>query len=152
MKHCTVCFVLDGTKILLGIKKRSLGAGMYNGFGGKVEPNETVEQAAIRELREECGIVAKEVKHHGELDFKFPHKPEWNQIVHVFVTDNFSGTPVETPEMAPEWFETSNIPYQKMWISDAFWLPPILEGKFVKAKFVWAPDGSILEKEIIARP
>jgi 8-oxo-dGTP pyrophosphatase MutT (NUDIX family) len=32
------------------LKKRGFGAGYYNGFGGKVEPGESIEQAAQREV------------------------------------------------------------------------------------------------------
>ena len=35
-------------RILLGMKKRGFGSGKWNGFGGKVEPNETIEDAAKR--------------------------------------------------------------------------------------------------------
>lgn len=38
--------------VLLGWKKRGFGAFRYNGFGGKVEPGETVAAAAARELLE----------------------------------------------------------------------------------------------------
>jgi len=34
------------------MKKRGFGAGRYNGFGGKVEPGETILQGAQRELQE----------------------------------------------------------------------------------------------------
>lgn len=34
--------------ILLGLKKRGFGVGKWNGFGGKVEPGETIPQAAAR--------------------------------------------------------------------------------------------------------
>ena len=43
--------------ILLGYKKRGFGAGMYNGFGGKVESGESIEAGAQRELLEECGLA-----------------------------------------------------------------------------------------------
>jgi len=33
------------------MKKRGFGQGKWNGFGGKVEPNESIEQAAIREMK-----------------------------------------------------------------------------------------------------
>ena len=35
-------------RVLLGLKKRGFGAGKWNGFGGKLEPGETIEQAAKR--------------------------------------------------------------------------------------------------------
>jgi len=148
MRSATICIIRDGSRILLGMKKEGLGAGKWNGFGGKVEQGETVEQGALRELKEEAGLVAEIMKKHAELTFKFPHKPEWDQVVHVFVSDNWSGVPTESEEMRPEWFSADNLPYKQMWISDAHWLPPVLEGKFVRATFVWAPDGSILEKKV----
>jgi len=43
--------------ILLGYKKRGFGAGKWNGFGGKVEIGETVEDAAKRCCG--CGKLSK---------------------------------------------------------------------------------------------
>jgi mutator protein MutT len=134
--------------LLLGLKKKGLGAGRWNGFGGKVEQGETIEQAALRELREEVNLTAERLKKCAELVFRFPHKPEFDQVVHVFFVDSFSGSPAETDEMKPEWFSADRLPYGEMWNSDAHWLPPVLEGKFVSANFVWAPDGGILEKKV----
>jgi 8-oxo-dGTP pyrophosphatase MutT (NUDIX family) len=148
MRHATLCIVRNGDKILLGMKKKGFGSGKFNGFGGKVEQNETVESAAVRELREESGLTANVVKKHAVLTFKFPHKEEWNQVVHVYVTDSWTGSPVESDEMVPEWFDLEKIPYQKMWVDDEHWLPHVLAGKFVTATFVFAPNESILEKEI----
>ncbi len=47
----------DG-KVLLGRKKRGMGFGKWNGFGGKIEDGETMRECAVRELYEECGISA----------------------------------------------------------------------------------------------
>jgi len=151
MRTTTLCYVRSGNQILLGIKKRGIGAGNYNGFGGKVEQNETIEQGALREIREEANVTIDQMEKLAELTFIFPHEPKWDQVVHVFVADSHTGNPTETPEMTPEWFEIDKIPYSKMWISDAYWLPPVLAGKFVTATFVWAPDGSILKKEVIVK-
>jgi hypothetical protein len=38
----------DHKEILLGMKKRGFGAGKWNGFGGKLEENESNEDAAKR--------------------------------------------------------------------------------------------------------
>lgn len=151
MRNATLCYVRDGNKILLGMKKKGLGVGKWNGFGGKIENDESIEAAALREMREEANLVCVQLKKHAELTFIFPHKPEFDQVVHVFVTDKWEGIPSETDEMKPEWFSADKLPYNQMWISDLHFLPPVLAGKFVTAKFTWSPDGGILEQDITVK-
>lgn len=47
-KLLTLVLVVQPGRVLLGMKKRGFGAGKWNGFGGKVEHGETIEQAARR--------------------------------------------------------------------------------------------------------
>ena len=47
-KLLTLTFVRESAKVLLGYKKRGFGEGRWNGFGGKVEPGETIEEGAKR--------------------------------------------------------------------------------------------------------
>lgn len=47
-KELTLILVRDGDKILLGKKKRGFGSGRYNGFGGKLTPNETPQESVER--------------------------------------------------------------------------------------------------------
>ena len=47
-KLLTLAFVKESTRILLGYKKRGFGMGRWNGFGGKVQANESIENAAKR--------------------------------------------------------------------------------------------------------
>jgi len=58
-KIATVLVVVKDGKVLLGMKKRGFGEGRWNGFGGKPNAGESVEEAAIRETQEECGIKPK---------------------------------------------------------------------------------------------
>jgi 8-oxo-dGTP diphosphatase len=143
----TICFLLRDTQILLGTKKRGLGQLNYNGFGGKLEPGETAKEAAIRELREEAGVLVKKrnLEKRATIDFNFPYKPEWNQRVHVYFVDAWKGEPCETEEMRPEWFPRDKIPYEKMWDSDKHWLPMLLEGKKIKAEFIWKQDNKTVD-------
>lgn len=50
LKFYTQVFIRDlvNRKLLLGYKKRSFGKGKWTGVGGKVEPNETIIEGAIR--------------------------------------------------------------------------------------------------------
>ena len=90
--------VRDG-RVLLGLKKRGFGEGFLNGFGGKVEPGETVDEAALRELREEAGISALDATRRGVLTFVYDDQPR-PMRVHVYHASAFEGTPTETDEIA----------------------------------------------------
>lgn len=52
----TLCLIKKDGKLLLAEKKRGYGQGKINSAGGKLEQNETPEQAVIREIKEELGI------------------------------------------------------------------------------------------------
>ena len=51
-KLLTLVFIIEKDSILLGMKKRGFGAGWWNGFGGKVQQGETIEEAAKRSIKE----------------------------------------------------------------------------------------------------
>src|SRR5687767_14703897 len=128
MQQATLCFLMRGdppAEVLLGLKKVGFGGGQYNGFGGKVEASETVAEAAVRELREETSVevAVRDLERVGHLTFRFPARPEWDQVVHVFLAHRWEGSPKESPEMRPEWFGVRMIPYEAMWADDAHWLP-----------------------------
>jgi 8-oxo-dGTP diphosphatase len=145
----TLCFLIRenlDTEVLFGFKKVRFGAGKYTGFGGEVEPGETITAAAIRELEEESGVkVAEEdllrVEH---LTFLFPAKPSWSQVVHVFLTTTWKGSPVESEEMTPVWFSVNEIPYEHMWQDAAHWLPRILAGEQIWARFTFKEDNETI--------
>ena len=70
-KLLTLVFVLGQQRVLLGMKKRGFGAGKWNGFGGKKDPQETMKACARRELMEETSLDAPEeaFKERGFLSF-----------------------------------------------------------------------------------
>ncbi|MBI2112399.1 8-oxo-dGTP diphosphatase [Candidatus Woesearchaeota archaeon] len=145
MKQATLCIIREENKILLGLKKRGFGEGKYNGFGGKVMNGESIIDAAIRELQEESGLIGMRLENVGELSFHFPHKSDWNQIVYLFVVHEYSGRLEESEEMKPVWFSLNNIPFEKMWDDDQYWLPAILEGKKIQGKFTFKEDNKTIE-------
>lgn len=135
-KLLTLCIVCKEGRVLLGMKKRGFGAGRWNGFGGKLEEGETIEQAAIREMEEEVGVTPSEIKKVGIIDFSFRDGSEAMQV-HIFKVDDFKGDPIETEEMFPEWFEYEEIPYGQMWSDDEHWLPFLLTHKLFTGRFVF---------------
>ena len=132
----TVAIVHQHPRILLGMKKQRFGRGKYNGFGGKVEEGETIEQAATREAFEEAGIQLIAPKKVGEILFQF-QTGEQDHLVHFFKTNEYSGEPKESEEMTTEWFHVDNIPYEQMWADDKYWLPLFLANKKFKGNFIF---------------
>ena len=133
-KVLTLCVVHNDTHILLGMKKRGFGQGRWNGFGGKVEKGETIEDAAKRELKEEAYISPLDMRKRGVLNFEFKGNPEILEV-HVFSASSFEGEPQESEEMKPKWFSIDKIPYEKMWPDDKHWLPLLLENKNFNGNF-----------------
>lgn len=139
MKLLTLTFIIKGDQVLLGMKKRGVGNGWWNGFGGKVEPNEDVLSAAIREVREEANLEVSDLIKFAVVRFNFEDNPiPWE--VHFFKTEKYSGEPLETEEMRPQWFAKNNIPFSEMWDDDPYWFPLFLAGDNFKAEF-WLDKG-----------
>lgn len=148
MKPTTLVFpVNDKGQILLGRKKRGFGQGKYNGFGGKIQGNESFRQCALRELEEETGLIAKEsdLECLGLLDFQFPYEPSLSHIGYVYLLRSYEGHISETEEMEPQWFALDQLPFEFMWKGDKVWLPKLLDGKKVEGTVVFGPDNDAVE-------
>jgi len=116
-------------RVLLGYKKRGFGQGKWNGFGGKLEAGETVAQAALRELQEESGLTGtlEDLTYRGYNDFEFEGERKVLQVfVYEIATSACTGTPTESDEMRPQWFDVADLPFGSMWVDDAIWLPLLL--------------------------
>jgi ADP-ribose pyrophosphatase YjhB (NUDIX family) len=146
MRQCTLVFLNKPTeqKILLAMKKRGFGVGKWNGVGGKIKNGETIKEAAIRETLEEIsvGIIPDDLINVAVLDFFFENKKEFDQQVHVFFAEKWQNDPTESEEMKPEWYSYSELPFNEMWIDDSHWLPRVIAGEKIKAKFVFDGSGS----------
>jgi 8-oxo-dGTP pyrophosphatase MutT (NUDIX family) len=148
-KEFSLIVVTNGNRILLGLKHRGFGKGMYNSFGGKLEQGEDSVVAACRELHEETGICVT-MKHMTEskigiLHFTFDDDPT-EMCVHLFRVNIYCNdhVTVETAssseqivvdpltirgcdEITPEWIENFfHIPLHNMFADDSIWLTYLL--------------------------
>jgi mutator protein MutT len=148
-KVCTLLFLRRDNEVLLAMKKRGFGVGKWNGIGGKIEENESLEQALVRECQEEIDVTPLNFWQVAEHDFKEFHdgKPA-DMYVHVYFCDKWEGEPTETEEMAPKWFDINNIPYDSMWDDDKYWLPQVLDGDKLRAEFNVDEDDRVISHTI----
>eukprot|EP00054_Salpingoeca_dolichothecata_P022190 m.144576 g.144576 ORF g.144576 m.144576 type:complete len:160 (-) comp24256_c1_seq1:119-598(-) len=113
-------------------------------LGGKVEANETIAQAAQRELKEEANIEMLDPTNIGLLLFEFKGDPKWLEV-HVFRCTKYSGTITESEEMKPQWFSKDNIPFASMWKDDGYWFPLMLASKPFTGYFLFEGQTKVLE-------
>ena len=145
----TLLLILNDNKILLAEKKRGFGIGKFNGIGGKVEKDETVEEAMIRETQEEIGVTPTDFTKRAIITFdEWVNDEEIQVIMNVFVAQSYVGEIVETDEMRPKWFNLNKIPYDNMFEDDKLWLPEILKGNKVNAQFVFDKDFNMVSHKI----
>ncbi len=140
----TLCLIEKDGKVLLGMKKIGFGAGRWNGFGGKVDAGETIEQATRREVLEEAGLELLSLDKRGVLIFENEGDPIFKEV-HIFSSREFQGEPVETQEMKPRWFESESVPFEEMWPDDRLWYPLLQAGKKFRGRFLFRNHTQILE-------
>ena len=83
MKKYNVSVIFDKTekKLLMCKREKDPFKGKINFVGGKVEPNETEDEAAYRELYEETGISKNDIILTRVMDFKYYY---WNMELEVY--------------------------------------------------------------------
>jgi 8-oxo-dGTP diphosphatase len=146
-----LCFLLRDGEVLLIRKKKGFGAGKINGVGGRVEPGERPEEAAVREVFEEVGVRVRSLEPAGTLEFySADSEPDW--LIHVFLSRDFEGEPRESEEASPRWYRLGELPFDEMWEDDRVWLRYALSGKRVEGRFWYDREYSrLLKWELLAR-
>jgi mutator protein MutT len=145
----TLMLLRKNDEILLAMKKRGFGVGKFNGVGGKLKIGETPEMAMLRETEEEIGVVPSKYEKVGLLDFVEFYKGEKvNIVTHLYTASEWEGEPKESEEMKPQWVGVNEIPYDKMFVDDKYWLPLVLEGKKLDVFFEFDEDWNVISKRI----
>ncbi|HEY9217826.1 MAG TPA: NAD(+) diphosphatase [Phenylobacterium sp.] len=76
-------------------------AGMFSALAGFLEPGETIEEACARELMEEAGLVAVDVKYHSTQPWPYPSSLMIGLIAQV---ENDQAAPDQTELSEVKWF------------------------------------------------
>ncbi len=133
--------------ILPGPHKHDLYKGKWNGLGGKLDPEETPEQCAIREVKEESGLKPAKLKLAGILTFpKVDRENNWYTF--VYTCSEFTGRLKESTEGKLKWCQTDKLLELNLWEGDYIFLPWIFERKLFSAKFIY-DEGKLLSHEVV---
>jgi NAD+ diphosphatase len=103
---CVLVGIIKDDKILLARSSRHR-AGFYSILAGFVESAETLEQAAVREVKEEVGVDITNLRYVGSQPWPFPHS-----LMTGFIADYVAGDIVCQPQEIEEaaWFALTELP------------------------------------------
>lgn len=113
MQTGVLCYPVIDEEMLLIKKTRGHGEGKLVGPGGKVEPGESLREAAVRGTSEEVGVEVADLTKAGELEFVFGDGPFI--YCHVFRADEIVGGAEPSDEGIPRWVSIEEPPYEEMW-------------------------------------
>lgn len=145
MHIATLVFPRRGDKLHLAVKKRKVGAGFLNGYGGKLESEDDgdIDLAAIREFQQESRtrVWPGDLTKVGIIDFYRAGDHIFE--CHVYICHRWIGDLRETQEMGPpEVFDAEHPPLDRMMPGDRFWLEQIFSGEHIRAKVYYNADNT----------
>lgn len=131
MKLTTLCYLMKDNQILMlhRVKKqKDLNQGKWIGVGGKFEKNESPDECAIREIKEETNLDINELKPRGIVTFCYnDDEPEY---MHLFTSSDFTGKMTEEcPEGNLKWVELDQIMNLNLWEGDRIFLKLLVDNE-----------------------
>jgi len=103
-----IVLVRRQNEILLARARRFTTA-MYSTIAGFVEPGETLEEAVMREMKEESGITVKDIRYFGSQPWPFPHS------LMIGFTANYASGQISVNDeenIDVGWYTPQNLPPQ----------------------------------------
>ena len=123
MKNTTLCYLYrDGEVLLLHRvkKKNDLNEGMWIGIGGHFEENESPEECALREVKEETGLTMTDYRYRGIVTFVSDRYE--GEYMHLFHATEFTGELIECNEGTLEWVPKERFHALPQWEGDKIFL------------------------------
>ena len=102
-----IIVLVERGKQLLLARSRHFMPGMFSVLAGFVEPGESLENAVVREVREEVGINIKDIEYFGSQPWPFPHS------LMIGFTATYAGGEITIDDAEIEdagWFSVDNLP------------------------------------------
>ena len=149
MKLATLLYVQKDEKTLMlyrNKKENDYHEGKWNGLGGKFELGESPEECAMRELKEESGLTAKQLILKGHVTFPlFDGKDDW--YVFVFTIPEFEGDLIDCNEGDLEWIPNNKLSELNLWEGDKIFIDWLFQDKCFSAKFNYI-DGKFIDHSV----
>ena len=113
------CYLL----LLRNKEKNDINEGKWIGVGGHLEEGETIDECAIREVKEETGLDVRSLSCAGEVLFI---DDNIKIMMYIYEITDFSGELIECNEGDLKWIPIKDIYNYPMWEGDKAFLPMVI--------------------------
>src|ERR1700722_1651241 len=140
-KQTTGVYLIKDNKILFLVRNKKNDKmhkkGMYLSIGGHVELGEGIEEAAIREVKEESGINVHSVDLRGVLYFRGQNTGEYDVVMFLFTSSDFTGEPIAGREGTFEWVDIDKIQNVNLYEGDKIFHGLLKKHEFFVIEFLY---------------
>ena len=146
-----VCFLIDKTKNEILFLERSFEPmkDMFTGVGGKTKFDEDINMSCLREIKEETGLNAKNLRLKGIIKTILSgHDSSW--ILFIYTSSEFNGKQIDCPEGKLQWIGINEI-YKFNLIGFIREIMPFVlnENSIIEGTISHDMTGKVLSKKII---
>jgi 8-oxo-dGTP diphosphatase len=124
----TLVYCLRDEQVLLLRRRQHPFPGLWTGPGGKVDPGESPAECAVRELREETGLRARDPVLRGVIT-ETSNRPDWQWLIFAYVVRDADGKVTgDGREGILRWWSLSERDRIEMPPADRFFFEPVVLG------------------------
>jgi 8-oxo-dGTP diphosphatase len=130
-----------GSRVLMLHRSKEPNKGLWVAPGGKVELRESPLECAIRELREETGLIANRLTLRGIVTEVSPRE-DYQWLLFIYVTDDFEGELIACDEGHLAWVDVSAVSLLPIPQADALFFPHVIndDEPLYQAKYTYDAD------------
>ena len=146
-----VCFLIDKSKNEVLFLERSFEPmkDMFTGVGGKTKFDEDINTSCLREIKEETGLNAKNLKLKGIIKTILDgYSSSW--ILFIYTSEEFDGKQIDCPEGKLKWIKINDINNLNLIGFIREIMPFVLnEDSIIEGTVTHDTTGAVLSKRII---
>jgi protein-S-isoprenylcysteine O-methyltransferase Ste14/ADP-ribose pyrophosphatase YjhB (NUDIX family) len=145
LKLATLVYALRDEQVLLVRRTSEPNRGLWVAPGGKLDHGESPDECAVREMREETGLVIERPVLRAVMTETSP-RPDYQWLTFIFVAFDFDGTFTPAPGVGEfRWVPVDEVTKLPIPPADAIFFPRLLQdGTTFNAKFEYDADLNLL--------
>ena len=143
----TLIYAFRDNSLLLMERNKPPNFGLWVGPGGKVEASESPYECALRELREETGLIAPALRFRGLITEVSP-RPDWHWLLFIYLAPQVEGELIgDEREGKFRWWPLHQVLNASMPEADRAFLPLVLDESrpLVQGRYVYDNDLKLIK-------